>query len=135
MVRIKMKNINYKEFLDDLKNPEITDMNNPNCINCNECCSIITILTPQDYKNLKKYFKTKEGKAKYKQAIKRNNKYKNTDTISMMCPFLTKNKRCSIYSNRPKLCMDFHCSEDLRAKDYDIKSNSDNKHYVINDLF
>lgn len=116
---------------------EVTDLNNPNCSYCNECCSGATLLTDEEFKSLSKYFKTKEGRKILKDAKKRHNKLQNeNNATSLICPFSSKNKKCLIYSRRPRICRGFHCKESLQTKEYDKSIyNVLGTHKVIFHLF
>ena len=104
---------NMKEFLQHTSEGVITDMKNPNCINCIECCSIFSMITPKEYKTLRKYINN-EGKEIFAQGLNNwlESSYKH-NSINLMCPFISKNKRCLIYNKRPRVCREFHCSESL----------------------
>lgn len=90
----------------------VKDFNNPNCEDCNECCSLFTQISEEEYRSLKKYFtKNKVGKSKYETAVRRYFKMSNDlKGVVLICPFSDSVKKCSIYSKRPQICREFHCS-------------------------
>ena len=68
-----------------------------------------------------------------KAAKERKNKLEsNTGAVSWICPFTTKNKKCSIYNIRPKTCREFHCKPTLNTFNKDEIQFK--KHYTIKDL-
>ncbi|MGL4774522.1 MAG: YkgJ family cysteine cluster protein [Clostridium sp.] len=121
------------EFIERALEDKVTDLDNPRCNNCNECCSYATILTEEEFKALKKFISTTAGKKIYQEA-KRKHKAKAIKyrSINFMCPFSSKTRKCMIYNLRPKVCRDFHCKESLNKlkKEHRIATG-----YVIGDLF
>ena len=127
-----------KEFIELGVKDEVVDYNNPNCINCKDCCGNNTPVLLSEYNSLLKYFKTKEGKEIFKAArkikLEADRKLIEDNIVDFSCPFNSKNCRCKIYYHRPSVCKDFHCSKDLLKKDYN-KDNYNVDHITINDLF
>ena len=123
--------INGSDFLKRQMEDVVINMNNPNCIKCNECCSLITLITKEEYKRIKKYLMKNIGL--YNECMALLNRHTKKRIIYMMCPFSTRLKTCSIYKIRPQICRDFHCDPSLKAEGF----NKDNyiEGYTINDLF
>lgn len=123
---------NRKDYIKNLIENETIDYNNPNCINCNDCCALLTIITPEEYKFYKKYFNGK-GKKIFKDCV--NNWKEIAERLNvenMMCPFITKTRRCAIYSIRPKTCREFHCKNSLNK--FDKVAAESKEHYTFKDL-
>lgn len=116
-----------KEYIQNALKDEVVDLNNPNCINCTECCSLLTMITDEEYKNYKKLFNGKY-KTIYQQSVKRwkdiGRKY---NAINQTCPFITSTKRCAIYSIRPKTCKEFHCKPSLNKLNKKLLEESTHK--------
>lgn len=94
------------------KGEHAIDMNNPFCLNCNECCSMLTVLSPIEYEALLNYFQTEEGKAILKIAKNKVKRHWRKSIIYMMCPFTDdETKKCMIYSKRPCICKKYHCNK------------------------
>ena len=49
--------LNGEQVLEQILEDKVIDLNNPSCNNCNECCSILTMISEEEYKFYKKYFK------------------------------------------------------------------------------
>ena len=98
------------EFLQHQINGKVVDLKNPNCNNCNECCSLLSMITPEEYQFYLKYFSTdKKGREIFKQGVTRWVEIsRKLNSFNMMCPFISKTKRCLIYQIRPKVCKEFH---------------------------
>ena len=123
--------LNGEQLLEQILEDKVIDLNNPSCNNCNECCSILTMISEEEYKFYKKYFK--KNNFILKAAKERRNKLEsNTGAVSWICPFTTKNKKCSIYNIRPKTCREFHCKPALNTFNKDELQFK--KHYTIKDL-
>ena len=60
-----------EEYIKRVFKNESIDFKNPLCNNCNECCTITAMITPDEYKKLNKFLKTK-GKSIYKDAVSRH---------------------------------------------------------------
>ena len=100
----------YNDFVLDSFKSEVIDMHNPLCSNCNECCSLNTLITDNEYHILKNYFETKEGKVILNQSRNKVKRFLRKGTVYMMCPFTDDTtKRCRIYSIRPEICQKFRC--------------------------
>ena len=123
--------LNIEQVLEQILEDKVIDLNNPSCSNCNECCSILTMITEEEYKFYKSYFNKHKDILKAAKERRRKLEIK-TKSISWMCPFSTNTKRCSIYNIRPKTCREFHCKKELN------KFNKDDiqytKHHTIKDL-
>ena len=71
------------------------------CSGCGNCCANILLLSDVEIKNIKKYI------------LKYNIKAVNRNTIFNcvnVCPFLSKENTCNIYSVRPDICKKFSCN-------------------------
>jgi len=123
----------YEEFVADHLKDEVTDMHNPECKLCNDCCSMGTMILAEEYEQLKKFLKTKKGKKIYKESSAKIKKYLDQGIIYYLCPFSTKNRRCAIYDIRPKACREFHCSPKLNK--LEKREISEAEHYTIYHLF
>lgn len=119
---------NGEEYLENLIANEITDMHNPKCVNCNECCTVTAIITQEEFDNIKRYLNDNaKGRKLYKQAIETIMKYKEQGIIYLMCPFSNETtKRCEIYFIRPSVCREFHCDPSR----YNLKPNPDRKRTI-----
>lgn len=125
----------FSQFKEDHIKGEITDFNNPDCVDCYECCSMGTMITNEEYTALKSFLKH-SGKPIYDRGISLIKKHWEKGTIYWMCPF-SKNKRCLIYNTRPLICRQFHCKEELRDVNYMVNKDQLEKegHHMIFDLF
>lgn len=121
-------------FMLDMVNGEVIDMNNPNCTNCNDCCSMGTMLLKDEFEYLKKYLKSKDGKPIYIRAKKLISKYYESRTVYWLCPFSSDRRKCLIYEKRPQICRDFHCSKELSVN-YDKSVYESSEHYSMYMLF
>ena len=64
--------LNGEQVLEQILEDKVIDLNNPSCNNCNECCSILTMISEEEYKFYKKYFK--KNNSILKAAKERKNK-------------------------------------------------------------
>lgn len=105
----------FDEYIESFKTGEIIDYDNPNCIECNDCCTLGASITKKEYKDLTKYFATDiNGKIIYKNAKKLLMDNLEKGTLYMKCPFSSQDtRRCRIYTRRPKVCKQFHCNPEL----------------------
>lgn len=130
-----MKKASMKEFLNDSLKDQVIDMKNPSCSNCNDCCSMGSMLLFKEYESLRKYFKKDAmGHKIYKEALNRIKKNTTPDTIYWMCPLSNSSRKCSIYSRRPSVCRGFHCTPELAAN-FDKNNYEEDPQYIIYDLF
>lgn len=117
------------ELVNDLLDNKTVDLKNPNCNNCNECCSALTIITTEEFEFYKKHFRSK-GKNLFKECMKKHiEKEVKNNAINLTCPFSSKTKRCLIYNIRPRVCKEFHCSPTLNK--LNIAEVSSVEHYSI----
>ena len=87
----------------------VTPLNNPECEDCNECCSMDVLLTDEEFEKLQRFVKkNKHGKYLYSSGIEIILNHIKHNTVYWMCPF-SRNKRCTIYNKRPVICQHFHC--------------------------
>ena len=130
-----MKKTTMDEFLKDSIKDHVTDMHNPACNNCNDCCSMGAMLLKSEYESLRKYLKKDPaGRKVYSEAIKMIKKNETPTCVYWICLFSNNSKKCSIYYRRPLICREFHCSAEL-ATDFDKTIYEDQEHYIIKDLF
>lgn len=130
-----MRKTSMVDFIKSEKTATVIDMKNPRCNNCNDCCSMGTPLSTDEYNQIRKFFRTKQGNIIYAEAVHRIKKHTTKDTIYWLCPLSTSTRKCSIYSLRPAICKDFHCSPSLVKIGYDKKEYGDKEKYIIYDLF
>lgn len=114
----------------------IVDYNNKDCVDCDECCAMFTLITQSEYDDLEKYFKkNKIGQVVYKKAVDRVLSFDKEipNAIYLKCPLLNRKKKCDIYNSkkRPSICKEFHCSKELNT--LDDKLNQRNR--MIFELF
>jgi Fe-S-cluster containining protein len=122
-----------KNFKINMLKDEITSMQNPECVDCNECCSMGTMLTNDEYTKLKRFIKKdRYGKYLYQQGVGTILRYFKQGIIYWMCPF-SLNKRCQIYKSRPAICKQFHCDESAKSKEF--RDSYDPKSHTILELF
>lgn len=118
------------------KNNFIIAYDNPNCENCNECCSMSASISKEELDRIINHIdldKKLLNRLKNK-VIDLNNYYKKNDIINFKCIFTSeKKKRCFIYELRPTACKEFHCDYntklDLQDKNYTMLNILD---YIIN---
>ncbi len=108
-----------EEFLKGILEDKVVDYNNPNCINCNDCCSLGSILTDSEYKKLKNYFTNNpKGRKIHAEGVELIISYYKKGMFYAMCPLSDPTtKKCKIYDRRPKICRDFHCKKELDKSD------------------
>jgi Fe-S-cluster containining protein len=113
---------------------EINNFNNPECKNCNECCSNVIPISIDEYNKIKFYLKTKEGKEiLHKIKSKKIPLAQNVEVN--YCKF-SYNMKCLIYDIRPNICRYFHCDEKLR-NDNEMQRKFKNVKYIyfLSDLY
>ena len=125
---------NAQDFLKNNIEGKVVDLKNPSCNNCNECCSLLTMITPEEYKFYLKYFtKDKKGREIFIQGVTRwVETGRKLNSFNMICPFTSKTRRCLIYKIRPQICKEFHCSPNLNKLNKSIIENSE--HYTMYDI-
>ena len=82
---------------------------NGKCSNCASCCGSILPLTEKDIKRISYIIKSKKIKPSRPKVILAKD-------IDLVCPFLTNEKKCSIYKHRPAICKYFYCNKAGREK-------------------
>lgn len=122
-----------KDYIENQLKDEVIDYNNPNCNNCNDCCSLNVMLTKEEYEFYIKHFK-KNKKVLVELAQKHREKGKKVKAINFMCPFTSKGRKCLIYNIRPQICKDFHCKPQLNKPNH-LKEYHIEPHKTINDIF
>lgn len=128
------KKSSMNEFIKDGLKDQIIQMNNPNCVDCAECCSMGTELTDEEFQGLSKFLKKdKYGKFLYEYGVRIVWTYYKKGTIYWLCPF-SYNKRCRIYSKRPAICRNFHCDKDPQGLK-EFRDSYPKGSHTIADLF
>lgn len=124
-----------KDFVNHVKENKVTDYNNINCENCNDCCGAFTFISQEEFDNLKNYFtKNKLGKITYERAISRVlDTTKRLDALCLKCPLSNGKLKCDIYNKRPAICRDFHCYTSENKVTEENKNTYGNRY--IFDLF
>ena len=122
------------EYLKNIVKDEVIDLKNPNCNNCSECCSLLTMITPKEFQFYLRYFtKDKKGREIFIQGVTRWTEVsRKFNSFNMTCPFISKTNRCLIYRIRPQTCKEFHCSPKLNKLDKSVLEKSE--HYTIYDI-
>ena len=82
---------------------------NGKCVDCCRCCSNILLATERDIKVIKKYMRENNIVLKSPYSVL-DSEYKEE------CPFLNKDKKCSIYPARLTICRSFSCNKDLHEE-------------------
>lgn len=120
---------NLEGYLGSLKD-EVVDLKNPNCKNCNECCTITASVSKTELKAMKRYITRHKD---IKKLINKNIEGMVGLGASMYCPFSDREtKKCLVYKVRPEVCKEFHCSKEKTEKFKRIvRSNK----FIIGDLF
>lgn len=90
------------------------------CSGCGRCCTDILLLSESEIKEIKNFLK------KHPE-IKPINRSVFIDKVANnVCPFLSQDKKCSIYSVRANICKNFLCSDFCKKptkKDYNFYKN------------
>lgn len=124
-----------EEYLRNVAERKVIDYKNPNCNNCTDCCGMLSIISEQEFKKIKKQLKTPQWRSQYQGAksrfIERNKK---KDVVDLRCPF-QHSGRCTIYTLRPTVCREFHCSPSLNKWDTDKFMEENPEHKTIMHLF
>jgi len=124
----------FESFIENNLSGKIIDMQNPDCVDCNECCSMGTVLTDEEYARLRRFLrKDKLGRFYFEQGLELILRHMRDSVFYWMCPFSDMNKRCKIYKRRPLICRQFHCDDGLRSNEY--KKVEGRGHKTIWDLF
>jgi Fe-S-cluster containining protein len=117
------------EFLQDVAECKIVDLNNVNCDNCNECCGRNVPISKWEYEKIKKHLRRNRGLVKQ---INSNVKLPLCNGImDLSCPFSI-DKKCSIYDIRPEICVKFHCNATKRVN---LDNSELNKDMFLANLF
>lgn len=113
------KEMSLKEMFDGWNEQKVANFENPHCVNCSECCSAFSFITPQEFEGLLKFLlTTDEGKKIFEDGRKLFNSHLDKKIFYGMCLFADMTiHRCKIYDKRPQICKDFHCSEKLNKVD------------------
>lgn len=100
------------DFVKDMKHGTYDLTENGKCTGCGECCSNLLPITDAEIRKIKAYMKRNNIKQqKHGVAPLRAG-------FDLKCPFLdeSKEKKCTIYPVRPKVCQDFICNPKQRSK-------------------
>lgn len=89
-----------------------------NCNGCKDCCTLVTPITKEEYKFLKKKISKKHIRQYLKNQL--SIQKKGMEGIDISCFFHIDGK-CTIYNTRPLVCKKFHCREDLNEMVYEFK--------------
>lgn len=128
------KESSYKEFIEHACRDTVTPLNNPECKDCNDCCSMGTLLTTDEFERLKKFLrKSKYGRYLYSYGVNLIIEHLRNNSIYWMCPF-SHNKRCMIYNKRPAICKNFHCDSNPETN-RDFRNSYIGQNHFIVDLF
>ena len=101
--------------LNDLGKNEITNLNNPNCTNCNECCNLTASVNKKELNDIVNIATIHTDIKRFVyQKIQQNKKMLFDDKyLNLYCLFSNmQNKKCMIYKYRPHVCRIFHCSNE-----------------------
>jgi Fe-S-cluster containining protein len=124
----------FNTFIESNLSGKIIDMQNPDCVDCNECCSMGTVLSDDEFNSLSRFLrKDKLGKVYFELGVSLIMRHMSKGTFYWMCAFSDNNKKCRIYKKRPLICRQFHCDEGLRSNEY--KKVEGSGHKTIWDLF
>jgi len=136
IIKAERKSTSMEGYLNNLAEDNITDYNNPKCIDCNDCCSITSTVTKKEIYEIKLFMKKHKKITKAVNSnIKKMNKIRQTSNdVDLSCPFSDREtKRCLIYKARPAVCREFHCYGPLRKNIDDVRGIPDRK--IIGDIF
>lgn len=103
----------FKDYITNGLKDEIYDFtNNGICSSCGNCCSHLLPMNKQEVDRIKKYIKSNHiGEIKHLTPLA-------ASPIDYTCPFRDdKNKICTIYEVRPKICRLFLCNNSKKAKE------------------
>lgn len=91
------------------------------CSKCGACCSALLPVSNEEIKKIKRYIAKNDIKC-----VNRNSVF--SKKFEDVCPFLSSEKLCNIYDERPEVCRNFSCSEYKRYTGENI--NHRNKHII-----
>ena len=94
--------------LNDMENGTYDFTKNGECTCCGNCCSNLLPMTDDEISIIKQYIKSHGVKEQKRNFLNAN--------IDLTCPFLddSKEKKCTIYEVRPRVCRDFICCPEKR---------------------
>lgn len=91
---------------------------NGECTGCGNCCSNLLPVTKKEIREIKSYIRIHHIKEE-KHFMPTTN-----PTLDLMCPFRNeREKKCNIYSVRPKICKSFICNPQIRNANNDSFGN------------
>ena len=94
------------------------------CVKCGECCSNTLPLCPSDITVIRAYITEHE--------IKAVSHTKNEKVVDNSCPFLSLNKRCTIYEVRLLICKLYKCNR--KAPQYKHKKLLEKEKMQLKDV-
>jgi Fe-S-cluster containining protein len=115
------------------KNEEKINYNNPDCKNCNECCTMMANITESEFNKIIAEIDSNKELRDFLvyQIIKNISNYLSKNILDWTCIFSDYKKKCKIYDIAPSICKEYHCIND---KNID-KSKYLNKFIIIYDIF
>ena len=120
-----------EEFLKEVAEMKETDMENPKCTNCNECCSIQTLITKKERMRIYRFL---ESNPEIKERVMARTEDRFASNINLKCPFSSdETKKCDIYNARPDICKEYHCTPKLKGPNV-ARMKKKNK-LIIGDIF
>jgi Fe-S-cluster containining protein len=134
-ILIKGENIfmAFYSFDDFGKREEEINYNNPNCENCNDCCTMMANITEAEFNQIVKEIDSNKELRDFLicQILKNINKYLLEKTLDWTCVFSDHKKKCKIHNIAPSICKEYHC---ISGKKID-KTKYVNKFIIIYDVF
>lgn len=105
-----------EEVYKNMKSGVYDFTDNGKCIGCGKCCTSLLPLSSKDIKAIRRYIEKKHIKEQ-----KTIYPLKEEPDFDLTCPFRSESeKKCLIYSVRPRICKAFRCdlpSKDIQNKD------------------
>lgn len=104
-----MKLGDFEKFKKDMQSGVFDFTKNGECIGCGNCCSNLLPVTKKGIREIKSYMRIHH--------IKEEKHFMPTanPTLDLICPFRNeREKKCNIYSVRPKICRIFICNPEKR---------------------
>jgi hypothetical protein len=113
-----MKTASIAEMLNDFNNGTYDFTDNGKCTECGNCCGVYLPLTDKEIARIRRYIKKNHIKeCKHGEVIP----LAQPIGFDLCCPFLDDSKKthkCTIYQQRPLVCMDFICCPSERPPVY-----------------
>jgi Fe-S-cluster containining protein len=122
---------NPEEWLKKVPTMKETDMKNPKCVNCNECCSIHTLISKKERIKIFRYL---EANPELRDLVIARTEERFAVHINLKCPFSNdETKKCDIYNIRPEICREYHCTPKLKGPN--INKLKKKHKIIIGDIF